>query len=470
MTPPVYGKPGNPGTSLVPASYPDSATDVSPANRPAVVIGEGSSYVRLDSGTDPFSSVEEMLKAMGDEQLFGSVANAKYQSERNGKYLKVTLAIMEMKKYLRGDEKNAALAPKKIEDWLNDADLLGDTVVAHQARVNLIKVLKRAPKDQGIAEGVKAMLEALTKNYAPKAAAAKPAEAPAETKPKDVATLLADLADAKLFGDKFSSYDAKRNKEYLAVSLALIEIRKFVRVDSVEADTASTKISAWLNDYALLTDQVPHQARVNLIKALEGASGGSEDWKKGIQKIVGALKATYSPTAPEKPAPPDPPKDVPKDKPKDPPKTEEKPKEDPPVDKPKEAEKPKEETKPKVLQSKYVFTKFTYAMKDKREDTDMTLVKTVMATLRPAVDPLIAKDPAFAMQASMRVKINNETGEVVEIVFEDVKVQGKTATEEVESAIQNMAERFHARYRFVRSNDFKGPSTVIEIPLDFKKK
>jgi len=429
----------------------------------------------LDAGTDPFSSVEDMLKAMGDEQLFGSVANAKYQSERNGKYLKVTLAIMEIKKYLRGDEKTAALAPKKIEDWLNDADLLGDTVVAHQARVNLIKVLKRAPKDQGIAEGIKAMLEALTKNYAPKAAAAKPAEGSAETKPKDAATILADLADAKLFGDKFSSYDAKRNKEYLAVSLALIEIRKFVRGDSAEADTASTKISAWLNDYALLTDQVPHQARVNLIKALEGASGGSEDWKKGIQKIVGTLKATYSPTPPEKPAPLDPPKDVPKDKPKDPPKSEEKPpsekpKEDVPADKPKEAEKPKEEAKPKLLLAKYVFTKFTFAMKDKREDTDMTLVKTVMATLRPAVDPLIAKDPTFVMQASMRVKINNETGEVVEISFEDLKVQGKTSTEEVESALQNMAERFHARYRFVRSNDFKGPSTIIEIPLDFKKK
>ncbi|MCC7345445.1 MAG: hypothetical protein IT573_10940 [Deltaproteobacteria bacterium] len=470
MTPPIFSKPA---AAQNPAEPHPSLTGFPGADesKPGVISGDGSSFIRLDDKGETFPTVEDLLKAVADEPLFGAVANAKYQPERNKKYLKVTVAILEMRKYLRGEEKGAMTAAKKIEEWLSDGELLGDTLVAHQARVNLIKALKKAPKEKGIDEGVKAMLAALTKNYAPKAAESKPAESSGEAKGKDAAAVLAELTDAKLFGEKHSAYDAKRNKEYLGVTLALMEVRKFVRGDASNPVAAQEKIAAWLNQYALLTDAVPHQARVNLVKALEGASGASEEWNNGVAAIVTTLRAKYSPAPPEKPAEPESPKEPPKAEEKPPPeKPKEEPSKDAPADKPKEAEKPKEEAKPKVLQTSYPFTKFTFAAKDKREDTDMTLVKSVLALLRPAVDPLQAKDPEFELKCEMQIKINNETGEVVEVLIQDIKVKGKTSVEDIEGAFQNMAERFHARYRFKRGKDDKGPTTVIGIPLDFKKK
>lgn len=467
MTPPIFSKPTAAQSPAEPHPFFPGADE----SKPGVISGDGSSFIRLDDKSETFPTVQDLLKAVADEPLFGAVANAKYQPERNKKYLKVTVALLEVRKYLRGDEKSAAAAPKKIEEWLSDGELLGDTLVAHQARVNLIKALKKAPKEKGIDEGVKAMLAALTKNYAPKAAEAKPVESAGEGKAKDAAAVLAEIADAKLFGEKYSAYDAKRNKEYLDVTLALMEVRKFVRGDASDPAAAKEKIAAWLNQYELLTDSVPHQARVNLVKALEGASGGSEEWNQGVAAIVATLRAKYSPAPLEKPAEPEPPKESPKPEEKPAP---EKPKEEPPkdapADKPKEAEKPKEEAKPKALQASYAFTKFTFAAKDKREDTDMTLVKSVLALLRPAIDPLQAKDPELELKCEMQVKINNETGEVVEVLIQDIKVKGKTSVEAIESAFQNMAERFHARYRFKRGKDDKGPTTVIGIPLDFKKK
>ncbi len=432
------------------------------AEKPAL-LKPVDSFVKLDDTAPAFASVQDLLLAMGDEQLFGSVANAKYQPERNKKYLKVTMALMEIRKYLRGDEKNSSVAPKRIEEWLSDPELLGDTVVAHQARVNLIKVLKKAPKDATIDDGVKAMLAALAKNYAPQAQAPKPSEASAEDKPKDVSALLSEITDTKLFAEKFADYDVKRNQDFLSVSLALLEVRKFIRGDSGEAETAKAKIAAWLNDYNLLTGEIPHRARVALIKALENAPSQSEAWNKGIQEIVATLKAKYSPAKPE-PAP-EPPKGNPKPKEETP-----KPDEKPPPKDPPPADKPKVEDPPKALSALYLFNKFTFAMKEKREDTDMSLVKTVMATLRPTIDPLQAKDPEFTLETDMFVKVNNETGEVVEISFKDPKIQGKTKVEEVESALQNMAERFHTRYRFVRGKEDKKPVTTIEIPLTFAKK
>lgn len=471
MTPPIFSKPAAAQNPAEPHPFLPGLPRADEGKLGAV-SGDGSSFIRLDDKGETFPTVEDLLKAVADEPLFGAVANAKYQPERNKKYLKVTVAILEIRKYLRGDEKSAATAAKKIEEWLSDGELLGDTLVAHQARVNLIKALKKAPKEKGIDEGVKAMLAALTKNYAPKAAEAKPAESAVEAKAKDAAAVLAEMTDAKLFGEKYSAYDAKRNKEYLDVTLAIMEVRKFVRGDASDPAAAKEKIAAWLNQYALLTDAVPHQARVNLVKALEGASGASEEWNKGVAAIVATLRAKYNPAPPEKPADPDPPKETPKPEEKPAPEKpkEEPPKEDAPADKPKEAEKPKEAAKPKTLQASYAFTKFTFAAKDKREDTDLTLVKSVMALLRPAVDPLQTKDPEFELKCEMQVKINNETGEVVEVLIQDIKVKGKTSVEDIEGAFQNMAERFHARYRFKRGKEDKGPTTVIGIPLDFKKK
>jgi len=464
MTPPFVRVPGDSPAKFYPVAGDFAPSE--PGGKPSV-ISQGDSFVRLDDSSGSFANVQDLLKATGDEQLFGSVANAKYQPERDKKYLKVTLALMEIRKYLRGDEKKSSLAPKRIEDWLNDAELLGDTVVAHQARVNLIKALKRAPKDAGIDEGVKAMLASLGKNYAPKAEAPKadPVPVPVE-KSKDAAGVLGEMSDAKLFGEKLSDYDAKRNKDFLAVTVAILEVRKFVRGDSSEAETAKTKIAAWLNDYNLLTGEIPHRARVALIKALEAAPQQSEAWNRGAQEILATLKAKYTPVKPEAPA--EPPKE--ETKPKEDPPKDEKPKGDPPpADKPKAVEKPKED--PKALLAKYVFAKFTFGIKAKREDTDQTLVKSLMATLRPTIDSLQAKDPSFNLQCDMTVKINNDTGEVLEAEFGTFKVQqGKISVEEIESALQNMAERFHTRYRFLRGKDDKGATTIIEIPLNFAKK
>lgn len=466
MTPPNLSKaPGGSNVGSLPL-YDLGSKEPSDPKAPSLGVA-GSSFVRLDSGSESFATVEDLLNALGDAALFASVANAKYQPERNKKYLKVTLALMEIRKYVRGDEKNAAEAPKRIATWLNDPELLGDTLVAHQARVNLIKALKKAPKGQGIDEGVKAMLEALSKNYAPKAAESKAPEAAEGGKAKDASTVVAELSDEKLFGEKLSVYNAKRNKEYLDVTLAIMEIRKFVRGDVAEPEAAKLKIAAWLNQYVLLTDAVPHQARVNLIKALDGASGSSESWNKGVAAIAATLKAKYEPTPPEKSAEPEAPKDEKKPAPEKP---KEEPPKDEPADKPKEAEKPKETAKPKELQSSYAFSKFTFAAKEKREDTDLTLVKTIMALLRPAIDPIYEKNPGFGLECEMQVKVNNDTGEGVEVMLKNIKVEGNAPVDEMESAFQNMAERFHSRYRFKRSKADKDPVTIYVIPLTFKKK
>ncbi|KAB2837807.1 hypothetical protein F9K50_10365, partial [bacterium] len=84
-----------------------------------------------DSASADYKTVQDLLAALGDEQLFGKLGYAKYNPERNGKYLEVTVTVLEIKKLLRGDSKSSAEAVKKIGEWLNKYELLTDTQVAH---------------------------------------------------------------------------------------------------------------------------------------------------------------------------------------------------------------------------------------------------------------------------------------------------------------------------------------------------
>lgn len=451
MTPPLPTGPylGNPKSLPAP-------TDDLPLEGAPLPLGPGVGDVSLnpvdsfipmdDSSTGEFKSVQDLLNAIGDEQLFGKLANAKYQAERNKKYLKVTLAILEIRKHLRGDEKTAAAAAKKIEEWLSDPELLGDTAVAHQARVNLIKALKRAPKGQGIDEGVKTILEALGKNYSTKAPPPNPAppkpEAPKlEEKPKEdvkaptAGSLLDSLTDAKLFGDKASSYNSERNKKYLPVTMALLEIRKFAKGDGAGTNDAVTKIAAWLGDSALLSDPVAHQARLGLIQALGAAPKGTESFNKGVAELLAALKANYGKAG----------------------------------DAPKPAEpKPESDSKAKAgakgLSELSVNPKTK--TKDKREDDAKSLSSGLNGAVKPAMSRLLKKYDSLKVKCQMTISVDDTTGQVVTVSFKDIEAGGGISPQDTKELLEAIAGNIRARFRFKKLGDsglsfFKVPLSII---------
>ncbi|MFO1463540.1 MAG: hypothetical protein U1F66_07155 [bacterium] len=427
MTPPLPSGPVLGAAKSFPLGPGDAPFGDAPEAKP--LPGPVDSYVPMDSSSaDSYKSVEDLLKAMGDEQLFGAVANAKYQPERNKKYLKVTVAILEIRKLLRGDEKNSAYAVQKVEAWLSDADLLGDTVVAHQARVNLIKALKRAPKGAGIDDGVKAVLEALQRNYTPKAETPKeapkdapkdaPKEAPkAEAKPQESASLADSLSDAKLFGDKFAAYNPERNKKYLAVTLAILEVRNFAKGSSANAAQAAAKIAAWLSDSALLTDSTAHQARLGLIQALGAAPKGSESFNQGVAEILAALKANYSKAgAPPQKGDPKPASDV--------------------------------KTKGEGSALTEVSVNPKGKVKDKREDDAKSFSNGVNGAVKPALSRFLKKYDSINVKCNMTVSIDDSTGQVVTVSFKDIKLGGGITSQDAKELFDAIAQNICGRFRF----------------------
>src|SRR5512143_1736193 len=126
MTPPLPTGPFV-GTSKLPPSTgaegPDSGIDRGKPPIDGMPLRPVDSFVPMDNSSDNYKTVEDLLKAIGDEQLFGTVPNAKYQPERNGKYLKVTSAILEIRKLLKQDEKNSSYAVNAVKEWLSDGTL-----------------------------------------------------------------------------------------------------------------------------------------------------------------------------------------------------------------------------------------------------------------------------------------------------------------------------------------------------------
>ncbi|HKX12913.1 MAG TPA: hypothetical protein VJP40_07150, partial [bacterium] len=262
MTPPLTPVKGASAPAPLP-TLPNPANSQQPG--PVLSNSGQSSFVKLNEGeAAAFKSKAELSAALTDARLFGS-ALKDYEAGKSDKYIRVNLALDAVREAISGQGKSATAA-QKISMWLSDPALLQDTAVAHVARVNLVKVLKQAPKDASIDESVKTILEALLKNYSNNSAPK--TEAPKAEAPK---TLAAQLEDSNLFGEHFKDYDAKKNKEYAAVNLALAEIRKLATGKSKDADPVKLRVERWLGDAALLTDKVPHQARVNLLKVLGAA-------------------------------------------------------------------------------------------------------------------------------------------------------------------------------------------------------
>lgn len=412
MTPPLKTVQGPKAPPPLPLPGPVST----PSDKGAPISGGKSSYVALKGGDDAaFKTKADLLSALSNERLFGS-ALKDFEANKD-KYLRVSLALDAIRSAISGDGKSAA-AVQRITMWLSDATLLQDTAVAHVARVNLVKALKQAPKDPAIDESVKAILEALQKNYssapAPKPEAAAPVEAPK--------TLSAQLEDSALFGDKFKDYDAKKNKEYLNVNLAIAEIRKLATGKSKDADAVKLRVERWLGDSALLVDKVPHQARVNLIKVL-GAAPSSP----AIDTIIAALKADYSKSAPQPQAP--------------------------------------AATAPEVKADKGTYrTKPNAKLKGNREDT----AQTFQAGMNPAVKRIyerFLKSSPQGISAEMTVTVSEKTGEITDVSFANVK--SDAGDDSLKSFFGEVANALRGKFLFKKGTFDSGDFGFIKANLKF---
>ncbi|HKY62581.1 MAG TPA: hypothetical protein VJR29_04105 [bacterium] len=412
MTPviPAKGAPA-PLPSLPPAS-PSKPSD------PAAPSVGSSSYVALNGGNgSAFKTKADLLAALSDARLFGS-ALKDYEAAKDGKYLRVNLALDAIRSAISGDGKSAA-AVQRISMWLSDSTLLQDTAVAHVARVNLVKALKQAPKDPAIDESVKAILEALQKNYssasAPKEAA--PAEAPK--------SLSAQLEDANLFGEHFKAYNEKRSKEYAAVTLALNEIRGIATGKTKDTDIAKLRIEKWLGDSTLLVDKVPTQARINLIKALGAATS-----TPGIAAVLAALKADYSKSGSKAEAAP-----------------------------------PPAEDKPKVEKSGSTYrTRPKAKLKDKREDTIQTFQNNMNPVIRRVFERYLKNDGG-ALTTEMMVTVNQATGEISAIDFSNVKTSAGEGN--LQSFFGEVANALRRSFRFKESALDNAGLNFIKVPIKF---
>lgn len=399
-----------------------------------------------DSASADYKTVQDLLAALGDEQLFGKLGYAKYNPERNGKYLEVTVTVLEIKKLLRGDSKSSAEAVKKIGEWLNKYELLTDTQVAHVARVNLIKALQRAPKGAGIDEGVKDVLAALQKQYNPKPPEPKapPAkEAPKETPqeapkakenppPKAASSLTEALSDRVLFDKHFDAYDKERNKAYAPVSIAILEVKKVAKGEASSPAEAKAKIVAWLKDEKLLKDPVAHQARLGLIAALNAAPKGTEAYNQAIVELLAALKANYGAAgAPAK----------------------------------KEEAAPdagsKAKAGPKGLTELSVNPKSK--TKGKREDDASSLSSGLTAAVKPAMTRLLKKYDSLNVKCQMTLSIDESTGQVITVSFKDIKTGANISTEDTRELLETIANNIRARFRFKPMGE--SGLAFIKVPL-----
>ena len=393
-----------------------------PVNQPgkaSPALGGQSSYVALNGESDAYKSKAELTEALSDARLFGS-ALKDYEAGKSDKYLRVSLALDSIRSAISGEGKSA-IAVQRIAMWLSEPSLLTDTAVAHVARVNLVKALKKAPKDAATDESVKAILEALQKNYSVSAPAKKDS-APAET-PK---TLSAQLEDANLFGEHFKDYDAKKTKEYISVNLALLEIRKVATGKTKDLDPAKTRIEKWLRDSALLTDKVPHQARVNLIKVLSSAPSSD-----GIAAILTALKANYSVAAPAKSETAVTPPDV------------------------------KAKTEKGVTSYS---TKPNAKVKSKREDTANTFENGLNSAIRPIFNRYL-KSNASGLSAEMTVTVDEKTGAITDVSFANVKASA--SEDQLKKFFGDVANALRGRFLFKEGAFDSGGFGFIKAKINF---
>ncbi len=441
MTPPLPASPLGGAAKIdssaeVPAPHEGKPAPLGPGGAP---LNPVDTFVPMDdSATAEYKTVQDLLAALGDEPLFGKLGYAKYNPERNGKYLEVTVAVLEIKKLIRGDSKSSAEAVKKIGEWLNKYELLTDTNVSHVARVNLIKALQRAPKGAGIDAAVKDVLAALQKQYNPKppeakAPSAKEAPKAKENPPPKAASSLAEaLSDRVLFDKHFDAYDKERNKTYAPVSIAILEVKKVAKGEASSAAEAKAKLVAWLKDEKLLKDPVAHQARLGLIAALNAAPKGTEAYNQAIADLSAALKANYGAAgAPAK----------------------------------KEPAKPEVDSKtkagPKGLAELNVNPKSK--TKAKREDDAKSLSNGMTAAVKPAMSRLLKKYDSLSVKCQMTLSIDESSGQVITVSFKDIKTGANISAEDTRELLETIANNIRARFRFKPMGE--SGLAFIKVPL-----
>lgn len=417
MTPPLKPVQG-PKAPPPPSSYSPKSN---PADSAQPISGGKSSYVALDSGDGAaFKTKSDLVAALSNERLFGS-ALKDFEANKD-KYLRVSLALDSIRSALSGDGKSA-IAVQRITMWLSDPTLLQDKAVAHVARVNLVKALKLAPKDPAIDESVKAILEALQKNYAP---AQKPETAPTTQPTEAPKTLSAQLEDAALFGDKFKDYDAKRNSDYASVTLALVEIRKLATGKTKDADAVKLRIERWLGNATLLTNKVPHQARVSLIKVLGAAPASAAN-----DTLIAALKADYSKSAPKPEAPAEVPSEV----------------------------------KVKVEKGVSTYqTKPNAKLKSSREDTAQTFQQGMNPAVKWIYERFLKSSPN-GISAEMTVTVSEKTGAITDVSFTNVKSQA--GDDSLKSFFNEVANALRGKFLFKSGTFDSGDFGFIKANLKF---
>jgi len=423
-------------------AYPP--TDINPANPgadlpnlskggPGVFAAKGGDDKpgadKAKGGSDKSVSPQELVPSLNDEALFGLYLS-KYQPERNKRFLNVTLAIMAVKKYLGGDASELATAKEKIVAWLSDPALLPKDTPSHQARVNLIAVLDRAKDDAGVAE----ILKALRANYS---TAAVQSPAPVVSAGKTADELTGDLDEKALLGEQYDAFQKGKNKKYLNLNLSLIAIRKFVKGDSDQLTSAKEKIAAWRSDASLLSDPVAVQFGKSLNAVFKTATQDKAigDGFKEMRKV---LVADYAPKeagdAEKKVEVPGPVANVPVEN-----------------------------------KSAVANLSFNFANPGKtgaRQDTIGNFTSKLGPAARIPYERVLKKYEDFTAKSSVIFTVDNATGYITNVRFEDIQAKGSAGAKDIEAMYKDIATRMFSVLSFEKSGSEK--SQMVKLPLTLK--
>lgn len=379
--------------------------------------------------------LKNLVPFLGDDQIFGVFATD-YQKERNKKYLRLTLAILSIRSYLKGDG-DVAAAKQRIADWRSEPTLIQDHINVHAGK-NIVWVLDRAKGDPGVDE----LLKAIRADYSAEAAEK------AKPKPKSQDEILVSLGYDAIFGDQHEAFkkDKKEKvRKYLKVDLAIIEVKKFLAGDADALASSKTRLVEWLQQSELLADPVALRARKNLI-ALLGVPAQDEDLGKSLQDLVGVLKADYTP--------------------KPPPSAEEKKPEEKKPDAPKA-----EEPKPEEPKTKSTVTVFFTAPKvpGKRDDNMQRMVTKCRTQWTGVYERYLKSYPDLQATVTLNFKVDNKTGAITEVRFSNIKSTGTAAPEAVEEMLREIAAGMYSVVSFEKQGSEPSSEILLES-LEFKPK
>jgi hypothetical protein len=437
--------------------------------------------------TEPrYTKMEDVLAAISDRSLFGIYA-PRYVVEKDKKYQPVTEALETIRSFLQGEKTLSQSIRNKLVAWLGNPQLLRDPV-AHQARVNLIRALEKAPQQKETEQGIGSALETLKGNFGSSVSAAKPSRPTVSAEPpfKDRYELLTAISEANLFGDNLPAFENERNGKYFKVNISLYGIKEILQGNAVPLEFSKSKIVNWLSDPDLLVDLVAHGARVNLIKALKRTPRLDEDFNQAVKGLLDTLQAKYAPQAKPEANPTkanaEPVKEaakVPEESPapeKNPGKKEQKAKKSPQADKTPEevteappkasvtadADLKKEEKPPQVIPL-LVFSYKNAPLIPPRKDNFQVMINKIKPILQNAYQELLRAHPGVSLNGKMFYRINNDTGRVEKFDFNDITFTGNAMAEDISLMLNKIADGINAQISFEKMGS--DHANEVEWPL-----